>query len=385
MKTIPVSSSNFTFQEFTREDRPAKETAKKSKGNKAPLELLLRLVESANANLDIIQKAAGLGSIDKKIEKGHALPVPLFRSVRSFLETIVNTETVLHSCYARIDADKPDIGRRLAAAAEDSRRLLSSIEEINTFRSTSHVIQEKRKQRVNDAILRITKHLALVKAFLKEELAVIKMEDNVQSSSKVEELKKNVKTQNMEPILEAFKEKGWKVPENQNVENGIADVDTGLQLSNMLLKSIQKPSTELLPDNCLIGVIRFPSILRLMKRPRDLVIQKCLEPTTGYNLYMVFGSYLVVDHAIAIGINRKLMRIYGEKGKVEIDVEKFDKLLPYVMNEFPDWRDSLSSLLPTLPIHASGKHYYSLMLPKSVVSANEIRIGDWQFVRQRTH
>lgn len=383
MRTIAIPHSSFSFREYSLEDYPSQHTTKSEQSSKVTLQLLQKLIGETDQHLQAVQLAVEEGNTLERIVKGKPIQERVLRAVQMFRATVVNVETVLCTCYPSISKKYPELQKHLTETANAAQRLLAVVDSVDTFTPSAKELRKKRAKQTKVGVVRIVKHMAALKLLFKEELAAIKMQENVERPKKrVDQLRKNAKTANMEPILDGFRKKGWRVPECYEAETTDTTTDAGLELSELLLQSVQKDQDQLLPDNALLGVIRFPAIVRLKSKLPDVTIKSCLHPAVGYNLYMVFGAYLVVDHAIAIGINRSIMRFHGEKG-IEVDVEKFDKLLPYVMNEFPDWKQKLTNLRPVLPVHASGMHYYSMMLPRNVVASNGMPIGDWQFLQQQ--
>jgi len=183
-------------------------------------------------------------------------------------------------------------------------------------------------------------------------------------------------------FVEQLRTKGWKITEDKpDTEALFDDTNDGFSLSSQLIQLVKRPSVELLSEDQLVGLITFPVLLQVRSKLTDTAIKICTNPKIGYSLYVVFGSYLVIEQMVSIGIHESIMRVQNAK-KVEIDTDKFTALLPYTKKEFPAWSNKLNMLYPSQPAKLRGAHYYCPLVPRELLGKNQISIQDWSFLQQ---
>jgi hypothetical protein len=88
---------------------------------------------------------------------------------------------------------------------------------------------------------------------------------------------------------------------------------------------------------------------------------------------------MVVDNMCLLGIHKSLMWIQGDKG-VELDLDKFQHLVPYVKNHYPQWTESLDLMYPVQPARVVGDHCYCPLLPMNVLRSWGNGIGAWELL-----
>jgi len=204
--------------------------------------------------------------------------------------------------------------------------------------------------------------------------------ENAYTSKYAEPTKNDV---SINSFVKQLRSKGWKITEEENKKDRevLFDEGDGFSLSSKLIQLVRKPSIEFLPQDQLLGMINFPVILQIRNKLTDTAIQICTDPIIGYSLYVVFGSYLVVEQMASIGIHRSIMKVQGDRGTI-VDTDKFIGLLPYARKEFPAWSDKLNMLHPSQPAKLRGSHYYCPLVPRKLLGENQISIQDWSFLQQ---
>lgn len=192
--------------------------------------------------------------------------------------------------------------------------------------------------------------------------------------------------QELAPFLEQLRSRGWKTqdpkpPPKHAPLFGLDDEEEfdGFEQGANLIHTLQRSSTELLPPDELMGVVKFPVISLNKKRIPESLIQFCTDPRIGYSVYIVFGGYMVVDNMCLLGIHKSLMWMQGDKG-VELDLDKFQHLVPYVKNHYPQWTEPLNLMYPVQPARVVGDHCYCPLLPMNVLKSWGNGIGAWELL-----
>jgi hypothetical protein len=186
-------------------------------------------------------------------------------------------------------------------------------------------------------------------------------------------------------FLQRAEERGWTVTKTmQKVlrNSGIVPLedDPGLEESLGLLQQLQGQRSLLLSEDTKVGVSQQPIISYNTKRPPESVIQKYLTPSIGYDIYLVFGSYLIINQMCLLGIHKDLLWVLDDNDKPKLDTDKFSCLMPFATNEMPQWAALLSQTHPIQPARRAGSHYYCPLVPTSILNSWGHGLGEWDFL-----
>lgn len=185
-------------------------------------------------------------------------------------------------------------------------------------------------------------------------------------------------------FLEKAPTRGFRVTERQLADqtSTTQTENDGLDDSLKLVWRLQKPIVNLLSDDTIVGVIQFPIITSNARRFPDALIQECSVPSLGYDFYLVFGDYLVIDKMCLLGIHRSIMKTFDDKNNPQLDVDKFVALHSYLISEQPEWAQVLQQTQPGQPAKREGSHYYCPLVPLAIKQKWSLGIGNWDFLTQ---
>lgn len=226
-----------------------------------------------------------------------------------------------------------------------------------------------------------------------------------------ESLPQPMDEQSSEFLNDFFKtagERGWKVdpalkkslsePQTKIVRN----FDEGMEV----ISSSARSKKNLLTTDVPIGLLQFPILLVQRRKLSEMAIREILKMDLGYEVHIVLGGYLVITGAILMGLHRSIVRIYDNdtlddphefwnsahktllfqkkksvqktEPKIKIDTSRFDKLVPFLKHENPEYGEILSKARPTNPAVLLGTHYYSPLFPQEAASLNHlVSIENW--------
>ena len=220
----------------------------------------------------------------------------------------------------------------------------------------------------------------------------------------------NQSSEFFDDFFRTAKERGWRIdmdlkktfcaPKNKVVR----DFDGGMEV----IQSASQSKSDLLTADVPIGLLKFPILLIQRRRLSESAIKEILKMDLGYEIHIVLGGYLVVTGAILMGLHRSIVRIYDndalddpqefwnsanetllfEKKKpapkkkselrIKIDTGRFEKLVPFLKNENPEYGTILTKARPTNPAILLGTHYYSPLFPHDAASLNHlVSIDNW--------
>jgi hypothetical protein len=147
-----------------------------------------------------------------------------------------------------------------------------------------------------------------------------------------------------------------------------------------LLERIRCPAGKLLQAEQTSGLVRFPVVLRVNAKLSDHLIKLCTCQAVGYNLYIVFGGYVAIDNALALGIRQDVATRQTDHGDLQLDITRFSEKLPQMSDRFPELAPVVKELQPVQPARINRQHYYTLLLPRGTIGESRHVIGDWTFL-----
>lgn len=270
----------------------------------------------------------------------------------------------------------------LAQMINDSDSITQLIDNALVYPPTSVARKHKFLANIRTRMINLVKNVSIIKSVFGELRASLILDQRLAGSRPDRPARTSALFDDgpdINTVLEGFKNRGWNV--NLRKNDGEPDEESdGYRLSLALIERVKKPVTALLRNDVTIGVVRFPVIARVRSKLSDRMIHKCIDPKIGYSLYFVFGGYITIDNAIAIGINRDILSIRDTKGKVVLDTDKFVALLPYAKKTFPEWEEPLQHVRPVHPAKLKGSHYYMLLMPEGTMGESRHSISDWSFL-----
>lgn len=207
-------------------------------------------------------------------------------------------------------------------------------------------------------------------------------------------------------FLETAKDRGWKVQEIQKEEEKeLPEVEEGFNASCSAVTTLCKHTNFLLADFTPTGIIRFPIIATQgMSAFTESIIREIIHAKLGYEVHLVFGSYVVISNTLLVGIHKDLIPTFATKVhvgsnqnvrvlktpktiernasklKIRIDCEYFKALVPYLSREYQPYSDFLNSVGPVNPSQLVGNHYYSPLLPTTLGKTDEFSMGVWSLL-----
>lgn len=171
-------------------------------------------------------------------------------------------------------------------------------------------------------------------------------------------------------FLDQIKNRGWRIAEKEDKD----DEPCLYELGAKLIERAARPASELLPDDQLVGLVRFPIVINNGRIPK-VIIAACTDPSVGYSMQQLFGRYLMVPDVFLMGIHRDTM--LGGFSR-----HKFVDVIPQlILNNFPH-SEILGTMQPIFPAKISGNHFYAPMLPKSILRT-KFELGDWAILKER--
>lgn len=183
----------------------------------------------------------------------------------------------------------------------------------------------------------------------------------------------------LEKFFERAKGKGWRIQEVRKSQT--AEVDDPFGEGCYLLNDISVPYQNLLDNDVEVGLTPFPIVLLEAYRLSDTVFRECERVTP---LHKVFGHYVVLQQVMLMGVHRDLIQIADGKKGSKIDTGRFRHLLPYLRRNFPGADDILDRSLPSGPARFARYHYYTPLLPRTVVRNSDFSLGKWCFLTTTT-
>lgn len=181
-----------------------------------------------------------------------------------------------------------------------------------------------------------------------------------------------------EKFFEKAKGRGWRIQEAQRDEQ-YADADDPFGEGCQLLNNLTAPYQNLLADDVEVGLTSFSIVLLEAYRLPNTVFRECARLTP---LHKVLGTYVVLQDVMLMGIHRDLIQIMDGK-KSRIDTGRFRYLLPYLRRNIPGADDILNISLPSGPTRFARYHYYTPLLPLSLVKLPDFSLGKWCFLTSR--
>lgn len=339
--------------------------------------------------LDRVKKVSNFlhsAQTEAHLLSGHALP----KSARTKVEEIqhkIESAFVCYSSGVQRTVEDPNLFHCMTSITDQSQHLYSSIDETSVFARKKNPAQSLQRLRTRLKQLEAglnQAHLALIPYAHRAAVTEVP----APHFSVTPSIQKTVKaadpayTEKMRPFLEQLRSKGWKAPEPEPVatfsplfgddDETVDDFDRGA----VLIQRVRRPTTELLQEEEIVGIVKFPVISYNTKRLPESLIHKCTDHRVGYSIYLVFGGYMVVENMFLLGIHKSLMWVDGEQG-VEVDIDKFMHLLPYVREHQPQWAGLLKTLHPIQPARLSGSHFYCPLLPVDFLNRWGNGIGNW--------
>jgi hypothetical protein len=180
-----------------------------------------------------------------------------------------------------------------------------------------------------------------------------------------------------ERFFEKAKGKGWRIQEVRRNEQH--DVDDPFGEGCYLLNNLSVPYHDLLADDVEVGLTPFPIVLLEAYRLPDTVFRECATVTP---LHKVLGTYVVLQNVMLMGVHRDLIHVADGK-KSKVDTGRFRYLLPYLRRNFPGADAILDRSLPSGPARFARYHYYTPLLPLSLVHKPDFSLGRWCFLTTR--
>jgi len=191
-------------------------------------------------------------------------------------------------------------------------------------------------------------------------------------------------------VLEEFftkveESKGWKVQRvvasRKTPETTFPDLDTDpFGLGCHIAHELSKPYTTLLPDEVEVGLVSFSIILLEAYRLPETVLSTCGSASP---LHRVFGSYVILQDALLIGVHRDLMKVM-KNGQGHLDERRFQQFIPYLSKSLPDRAHQLAQTFPSGPPRYARHHYYSPLLPRTLIKgASQFSLGNWSFLTEK--
>ena len=231
-----------------------------------------------------------------------------------------------------------------------------------------------------------------------------------------DETTKQLTPQFVQDFFTTASERGWTV--NTDVKKifkkqptkVVRNIDEGMEV----IKNAALSKSQLLTTDVPIGLLEFPIILVQKRRLSERMIKDILKLDLGYEIHIVLGGYLVVTGALLMGIHKSMIRIYDnvslkdpstywnqevslfketkaektkkDKLKIKLDTSKFEKLVPFLQEENPHYKEILSKAQPTNPAMLYGSHYYCPLFPQGTETISIVSIENWSpiFEEQKT-
>jgi len=352
-------------------------------------ESILELIDAASESAQEVENFLNCAKTIAHLNSGKTPPRTMDRRIRKMCGKLQSASL----CFNRGLADtlnEPTLTsllEQLSHMADDILSLLDSMEVflLNPQVNLSEVLRRRVRWIVNhieQARLQITPHTKVAAPVAPpEEIEPI----ITQSPSPVLFPEEEVTDPSLGAFLEKAERRGWtvtKTMKNALKQAGVIPMedDPGLEASFELLNDLQSYDCAFLSDDTEIGVSQLPIISYNMKRPPDSIIQKFLSPRIGYDLYLIFGSYIVVDQMCLLGIHKDLVWTQDEKNKPQLDTDKFYSLYPSAANELQQWTGILRQTYPVQPARRAGNHYYCPLVPNAVLNSWSHGLGDWDFL-----
>lgn len=350
------------------------------------------VLELINAAADVAQEVEsflGCAKTVTHLREGKSIPKMMERRIRKMCGKLQSASLCFGNGLDTIlnDPSLSNTMQQLSKMADDILSLLDSVE-VFCFESTVNVSEALRRRvryiisHVDQARLYIMPHTKVAAiATIPEPPTVI-----VPSAPSPVLFPEEPPTN---PSLNAFLQKaekrGWTVTKTMKKalkDAGVVPLedDPGLEESFELLNELQSCQGALLPDNAQMGVSQLAIISYNTKHPPESIIKKFLDPGIGYDVYLVFGSYLVVNKMAMLGIHKDLMWVQDEDNKPQLDVDKFYNLHPLLANDLPQWANLLAQTYPVQPTRRAGNHYYCPLVPNAILNSWSHGLGDWDFL-----
>ena len=174
-----------------------------------------------------------------------------------------------------------------------------------------------------------------------------------------------------EKFFEKAKGKGWRIQEAQRDDQ--LDVDDPFGEGCHLLNSLTAPYRSLLADDVEVGLTPCSIVLMEAYRLPNTVFRECARLTP---LHRVLGTYVVLQDVMLMGIHQDLIQIMDGK-KSRIDTGRFHHLIPYLRRNSPGADAILNTSLPSGPTRFARYHYYTPLLPLSLVRKPDFNLGKW--------
>jgi hypothetical protein len=182
----------------------------------------------------------------------------------------------------------------------------------------------------------------------------------------------------LERFFERAKGKGWRIQEARKSLTH-PEVDDPFGEGCYLLNDISVPYQKLLDDEVAVGLAPFPIVLLEAYRLPATVMRECARVTP---LHKVFGHYVVLQQVHLMGVHRDLIQVADGK-KSKVDTGRFRHLLPYLRRNFPGADAILDRSLPSGPARFARYHYYTPLLPRTLVGDSDFSLGKWCLLTTR--
>ncbi len=348
---------------------------------KATLQKIYKVTKSSESKVNLLHNLLMAKSTYDQIKRRKFIPANVTTRVAS-------SHRKVDAAIAFITTQKEGAPEYYEAIHDALRKALHALASINSLTRSADVFfpltQGKSSEKaalIRDLVTMAYGQLIDINAYIEKSIdSETRKEDTPQEKPTSENQEKDL---GIGTFVEQLRNKGWKITEDKPETEALFDDDAedGFSLSNKLIQLVKRPSEDLLSGDQLVGLVTFPVLLRVRHKLTDIAIQVCTAPSVGYSIYVVFGSYIVVEQMASIGIHESIMKTQtGKNGSV--DTDKFSALLPYTKKEFPAWADKLNMLYPSQPAKLRGTHYYCPLVPRELLGKNQINIQDWSFLQQ---
>lgn len=389
MKSLrPGAANSYRFKHYCVETDPKNE--RKQRQETAQIsESVLELINAASDVAQEVEDFLGCTKTVAHLRSGKSVPKTMERRVRKMCGKLQSASL----CFGNgLEAtlNEPTLSSTMQQLSKMADDILSLMDSVETFYFDSKInISEALRRRiryiishVDQARLHIIPHTNVASVITIPEPPPIILPSTTSPVLFPEEPP-------TDPSLNAFLEKaerrGWTVTKTMKKvlkDAGVVPLedDPGLEESFDLLNELQSCQGSLLPDDMQMGVSQLAIISYNTKRPPESIVKKFLDPHIGYDVYLIFGSYLVVNQMAMLGIHKDLMWISDEKNKPQLNVDKFYDLHPVVAKDFPQWANLLAQTYPVQPTRLAGSHYYCPLVPNTILNSWGHGLGDWDFL-----
>lgn len=331
------------------------------------------------------------GQTKSHVNAGRPLPKAAVIRIEDAYYKINSAYACFISAGVKDDINDQKAVYGMTLVLDQAQHLYAAVDEDNAFareRNATRYLSmlQRRLDELQDTLLKT--HTALIPYAQVATVATLPpapVITQARVAQRKQELEERTAQHELAPFLEQLRSKGWKTQEQREPEAltplfGLQEEDyDGFERGAQLIHQVQRPINELLPDDEILGIVKFPVIALNTKHLPESLIHRCTDPRIGYSVYMVFGGYMIVDNMCLLGIHKSLMWVQGENG-VELDLDKFQYLMPYIQQHYPQWTESLTLMYPVQPARVISSHCYCPLLPMDVLKSWGNGIGNWEIL-----